>query len=335
MSANVTLVNKPTKKKKYKSPLVCACCGLPAGHWEQWPNQDTGYGICYDCVQWQKEEFDEREEVIKRSYGIENINWGWTTDSYPSKYPNPASKKDNKMTTLELSELKGLYPSIPKGPARSEMVKELKGTRARSQPGYSQKLVAASQLYRTIVIDIAKIEYKIAIGLTFQFMNKDESKTKAESLIKHWSYDLEIVKEVMDNSHAKLESFSLTDVAFEYYNDNESYIKHNIAKCKEGLDRARAEERAREEEEAEVNYYEEEEDPALTNQPFKDIKIVAKNTNPTPKPPPPQKETQPVINNDTDLETRILLKYLKKEVPEERVKELEALAKLAAEAVRE
>lgn len=30
----------------------CACCGDDAGRWEQWHNQDTGFGICRKCVDW-------------------------------------------------------------------------------------------------------------------------------------------------------------------------------------------------------------------------------------------------------------------------------------------
>ena len=32
--------------------LRCACCGAPAPAFEQWHNQDTGYGICPKCVKW-------------------------------------------------------------------------------------------------------------------------------------------------------------------------------------------------------------------------------------------------------------------------------------------
>lgn len=30
--------------------LDCAVCGLPAGRWHQWWNQDNGYGVCGDCA---------------------------------------------------------------------------------------------------------------------------------------------------------------------------------------------------------------------------------------------------------------------------------------------
>ena len=35
-----------------KTQKTCTCCGSDAGSWVQWPNQDTGYGICRKCVDW-------------------------------------------------------------------------------------------------------------------------------------------------------------------------------------------------------------------------------------------------------------------------------------------
>lgn len=32
--------------------LKCACCGGDAGCWEQWHNQDTGWGLCAPCSAW-------------------------------------------------------------------------------------------------------------------------------------------------------------------------------------------------------------------------------------------------------------------------------------------
>lgn len=32
--------------------LLCACCGAVAGTWQQWHNQDTGYGLCASCADW-------------------------------------------------------------------------------------------------------------------------------------------------------------------------------------------------------------------------------------------------------------------------------------------
>lgn len=33
-----------------KRHLECSCCGGSAGKWEQFHNQDTGYGMCARCV---------------------------------------------------------------------------------------------------------------------------------------------------------------------------------------------------------------------------------------------------------------------------------------------
>lgn len=32
--------------------LDCACCGGDAGRWQQWFNQDTGFGLCVRCAEW-------------------------------------------------------------------------------------------------------------------------------------------------------------------------------------------------------------------------------------------------------------------------------------------
>lgn len=63
--------------------LACACCGEAAGHWEQHYNQDTGHGICADCVAMIRERFvssegkrGESDAEIVRIYGLEGINWG-------------------------------------------------------------------------------------------------------------------------------------------------------------------------------------------------------------------------------------------------------------------
>ena len=55
--------------------LVCACCGGEAGRWKQWFNQDTGFGVCSACVEWQKAR-GETVERIKELYGFEGANWG-------------------------------------------------------------------------------------------------------------------------------------------------------------------------------------------------------------------------------------------------------------------
>ena len=47
-------INVEIKKGKEmaKRELTCACCGESAGQWEQWHNQDTGFGLCRKCADW-------------------------------------------------------------------------------------------------------------------------------------------------------------------------------------------------------------------------------------------------------------------------------------------
>lgn len=53
--------------------LFCACCG----GWtkgRQWPNQDTGYGLCVSCVEWKEKRGTDAEE-IRRNYGIRGVHF--------------------------------------------------------------------------------------------------------------------------------------------------------------------------------------------------------------------------------------------------------------------
>lgn len=44
--------------------LRCTACGAPTPAYEQWPNQDIGYGICPRC----------RDMVVKK-YGERRLQW--------------------------------------------------------------------------------------------------------------------------------------------------------------------------------------------------------------------------------------------------------------------
>jgi hypothetical protein len=61
--------------------LTCCCCGEFAGHWKQWHNRDTGFGICKPCHERisQHKPFGHDaptpEEMISL-YGVEGVNWG-------------------------------------------------------------------------------------------------------------------------------------------------------------------------------------------------------------------------------------------------------------------
>lgn len=56
--------------------MKCSCCGGWAGRWEQYPNQDEGWGVCYECVQWLKAKRNYTDRDIVSYYGNEGVNWG-------------------------------------------------------------------------------------------------------------------------------------------------------------------------------------------------------------------------------------------------------------------
>lgn len=53
--------------------LACACCGDMAGHYRQWPNQDTGYGLCLACVNWLRAK-GYTEERLTDLYGRAGVH---------------------------------------------------------------------------------------------------------------------------------------------------------------------------------------------------------------------------------------------------------------------
>lgn len=57
--------------------MLCACCGASCGRWEQWPNRDTGYGLCGPCGWWipnrNPERFKREAEGNGRSVEAEMI----------------------------------------------------------------------------------------------------------------------------------------------------------------------------------------------------------------------------------------------------------------------
>ena len=74
--------------------LFCACCGgFTRGR--QWFNQDTGYGICSDCIAWLRKPKSETgppresEAYIRDCYGIEGINFN-VTDKAQVSYGRPS-----------------------------------------------------------------------------------------------------------------------------------------------------------------------------------------------------------------------------------------------------
>jgi hypothetical protein len=55
-------------------PLTCACCGESAGTFEQYWNQDLGWGICAKCVRWIASR-NRPEDDIVWTYGQPGINY--------------------------------------------------------------------------------------------------------------------------------------------------------------------------------------------------------------------------------------------------------------------
>ena len=64
-----------TKKPKLKL-LTCTHCGNGAGRFEQWWNNDTGFGACRPCIDWVAGlRGGMTAEQIKESYGIEGRHY--------------------------------------------------------------------------------------------------------------------------------------------------------------------------------------------------------------------------------------------------------------------
>jgi len=59
--------------------MTCCVCGNGAGRWEQHWNRDTGYGVCFSCVEWVRSR-GETEAEIADLYGKEGVNWGEAAD---------------------------------------------------------------------------------------------------------------------------------------------------------------------------------------------------------------------------------------------------------------
>jgi hypothetical protein len=53
--------------------LICAVDGART-HGEQWPNRDTGFGLCADCAAWLRKR-GMGEDEIRRLYGVEGVNF--------------------------------------------------------------------------------------------------------------------------------------------------------------------------------------------------------------------------------------------------------------------
>lgn len=63
--------------------LTCSCCGGDSGLFQQYHNQDTGYGICAKCVKWQLARGEDQEQINFR-YGTEGVNFAKPEPDVPS-----------------------------------------------------------------------------------------------------------------------------------------------------------------------------------------------------------------------------------------------------------
>jgi hypothetical protein len=54
--------------------MKCSCCGADAGRWEQWPNRDTGFGVCASCIDWLKQR-GSTEAELQDLYGRPGIHY--------------------------------------------------------------------------------------------------------------------------------------------------------------------------------------------------------------------------------------------------------------------
>ena len=57
-----------------KGKKICSCCGKDAGVWEQWFNQDKGFGICAKCFSWYKT-LNYTKHQLQEMFGIPNVNY--------------------------------------------------------------------------------------------------------------------------------------------------------------------------------------------------------------------------------------------------------------------
>ena len=55
--------------------LKCTCCGGQAKS-RQWWNQDTGYGLCDNCIEFCR----SREIDFDSTYGVEGFHFGISKD---------------------------------------------------------------------------------------------------------------------------------------------------------------------------------------------------------------------------------------------------------------
>jgi len=79
-----------------KGKKLCSCCGRDAGVWEQWSNQDKGFGICAMCFNWYKT-LNYTKHQLQEMFGVPNVNYKEvTTDDLAAKIVNNLSFNKQK-----------------------------------------------------------------------------------------------------------------------------------------------------------------------------------------------------------------------------------------------
>ena len=214
------------------------------------------------------------------------------------------------------SSIPGILDPSPKGPERTTAVLELLRQNTTTQAGLAIRLVQASHMYRDVTIDIMKQEHLV--------IERCKEPKDVSRLLDKFNADKDRLKEIMDKAHKRLKALDSTDDAFQYFDDNQSYINYNFKKYKDRFDERvdGAPEDFVAEEFPDVVYYEDE-----VEEPENEVVTLA---------PAQVRETpdkSPIVVSDS-VEERIFLNFLENEVGEVRVDELRNMANIAADAVR-
>jgi hypothetical protein len=112
--------------------LTCACCGGAAGRFQQWHNQDKGFGICARCIAWMRQPTStkpvrESEAAIRDYYGVEGVNYA------------PSEARQYRIETLQSGQW--LWVILPPFRAKAEAEMYAVQMQERSASGASYRVV--------------------------------------------------------------------------------------------------------------------------------------------------------------------------------------------------
>jgi len=54
--------------------ITCGCCAQPAGYYQQFWNQDNGFGMCGECIDWEISRGATVEDIMRR-YGEPGVHF--------------------------------------------------------------------------------------------------------------------------------------------------------------------------------------------------------------------------------------------------------------------